>query len=494
MTYIKRKLIILGLLSLVVACSSDPVKNGKNQKIDISKYESEKNEDLLTEGEIPDCVDCISGSSTTYSLKDANKKTYYLYGAEHLNLQHKYFDIPVVYNKDVMKWINYFTTRGRGQFERYTSRAGRLAPVMSKILFDQGLPRDLIYLSMAESGFHQNAKSWAKAVGPWQFMSYTGKRYGLKIDYFVDERRDPIKATKAAGKYLGDLYQSFGNWELAMTSYNAGPGKVNRAIKRYRTRNFWKINRGRYLKDEQKNYVPKIMALAIIGKNLKSFGFTNIEYKDHLDFDEVEVAPNSDLYKVAQTLGVDFEDIKELNPELLRWQTPLAENYILKIPSGYRSDWKSVSLDKDFSADDYKRYVLRGKARLDDVAKKFKVPSRVIASLNVNHDPKQKLASRTEIVLPFHKDHTNKNDMYSDLYELPRKSVVRRNNLRRQLARAKKKGKLIENPTEYYTVKKGDTLWSVSRKTGVPLNTIIRSNFDLARKGRIFPGDKLAIR
>jgi membrane-bound lytic murein transglycosylase D len=485
----------LPLIIVLSSCSTPVVNNqNKSEKIDISKYESDKNEDLMTEGEIPECKGCIIGSSTTYSLKDANKKTYYLYGAEHLNLKNKYFDIPVVYNKNVKKWIKYFSGKGRARFRRYTSRAGRLAPMMSKILHEQGLPRDLIYLAMAESGFHQNAKSWAKAVGLWQFMPYTGKRFGLEINYFIDERRDPIKATKAAGRYLGMLYERFGNWELAMSSYNAGEGKMGRAIKRYRTTNFWKIIKGRYLKPETKNYVPKIMALAIMGKNLKSFGLHDIEYKDGLDFDEVEVAPNSDMYKMAETIGVDFEEIKDLNPELLRWQTPLHRSYVLKIPSGYKKDWHSVSLDIDFSAVDYKRYLLRSRARLTDVAKKFKIPKRVIASLNVNYKPSKKLPRRTAIVLPFHREHTRKNPMYSDLYERPRKSVIRRRKFKKQLARAKRKGKLVKNPSVYYTVKRGDTLWSVSRKMGVSLHTIIRSNYNKARKGRIFPGDKLAIR
>lgn len=215
----------------------------------------------------------LMGSANIEVPHKHNKKTYFLYGAEHLKLENNYFDIPVVYNAAVKKWINYFLNRGRGFFERYSARAGRYAPVLSKILDDHGLPQDLIFLAMAESGFQSKAKSWAKAVGPWQFMPYTGKRFGLKIDWYIDERRDPFKATVAASEYLKKLYEEFESWELAAAAYNAGEGKMSRAIRRYRTESFWKIRRGRYLKAETKNYVPKIMALAIIGKKFKIIWF-----------------------------------------------------------------------------------------------------------------------------------------------------------------------------------------------------------------------------
>ena len=175
----------------------------------------------------------IIGSARIKGSGKHKRKTYYLYGAEHLKLDNYYFDFPVVYNAAVKQWIDYFLTRGRGFFERYGSRAGRYAPLMGEILESRGLPRDLIFLAMAESGFQNNAKSWAKAVGPWQFMPYTGKRYGLRFDWYVDQRRDPIRATIAAAKYLTKLYGDFEAWELAAAAYNAGEGKIRRAIRRY---------------------------------------------------------------------------------------------------------------------------------------------------------------------------------------------------------------------------------------------------------------------
>jgi len=315
----------------------------------------------LVDENLPVCNNCILGSIGDEELKKSDKKIYFLYGAEHLGLSNYYYDIPVVYNKQTKMWIKYFTGRGKGHFRRYAERAGRYAPVLSKILNDQGLPRDLIYLSMAESGFQNHARSWAKAVGPWQFMPYTGKTFGLDVGFYHDERRDPLKSTVAASKYLRYLNKLFGSWELATAGYNAGEGKIGRAIKRYRTKNFWKITRGRYLKAETKNYVPKIMALAIIGKNLTKFGFNDIKFQKAMDFEEIKVPGNTDIYKVAAVLGETFESIKKYNPELIRWQTPPhIESYTLRIPVGKKSVWDTKKNEVSVLATNYKRYQLKG--------------------------------------------------------------------------------------------------------------------------------------
>lgn len=449
----------------------------------------------LVDKALPFCNDCIVGSIGDEQLKQSDKKVYYLYGAEHLGLSNYYFDIPVVYNKTVQSWINYFTGRGRKHFQRYAERAGRYAPVLSKILNDRGMPRDLIYLSMAESGFQNSARSWAKAVGPWQFMPFTGKKFGLEVGFYLDERRDPLKATIAASDYLRMLHDMFGSWELAAAGYNAGEGKIKRAIRRYRTDNFWKIRKGRYLRAETKNYVPKIMALAIIGKNLSVFGFNNVEFKKALDFEEITVPANSDLYKIADVLGETFESVKKYNPELLRWQTPPhGEDYVLRVPVGKKDVWESKKNEVSVLATSYKEYVLRGRASLYHVGRKFKVPKKILADLNgISAD--KKLMPKTTVLLPFRADHQNRQmAMYKDLYERPRKSVVRRRTYQRWIKRGATRGQRINNPSQYYTVKKGDTLWNIAKKTGVNINTIIRSNYKLVKRRMILPGDKLAIR
>ncbi|MCO4752978.1 MAG: transglycosylase SLT domain-containing protein [Bacteriovoracaceae bacterium] len=479
------------MLTLFASCATREVAQVETTEVvKVSRIQKD-----LIEKDLNFCDTCVIGSVGDEVLKSSDKKTYYLHGAEHLNLDNFYFDIPVVYNKAVKKWIRYFTGRGKATYRKYAERAGRYGPVLSKILNDQGLPRDLIFLSMAESGFANHARSWAKAVGPWQFMPFTGRRYGLEVGFFLDERRDPLKATVAASTYLRDLYDRFGSWELAMAGYNAGEGKIGRAIRRYRTKNFWKIRKGRYLKPETKNYVPKIMALAIIGKNLKAFGFENVEFKKALDFQEIEVPGNTDLYKVAQVIGSDFKEMKKYNPEVLRWQTPPSKKtYVLRVPVGKKQAWSDLEDKSVVAATDYKVYQLRGYASLHHVGRKFKVPSKVLAQIN-DMDPKKRLFPKTAVYLPFRDDHKPRKDrLYSDLYEKPRKSVLRRRAYNRWIKRGRSRGAKIENPKQFYIVKKGDTLWDIARKTGVNINTIIRSNYSLVKRRMILPGDKLAIK
>lgn len=185
------------------------------------------------------------------------------------------YDFPIVINDSVEQWVKYFTGRGRKHFERYLARSEYFIPYIEPILKHYQVPTDLVYLAMIESGFHNHARSLARAVGPWQFIPATGRRYGLTVNWWMDERRDIEKSSVAAILYLRELYQRFGTWELAAASYNAGEGKIDRAIQMYGTRDFWQLSskKRRYLKPETKNYVPKIMAAALVAKNRELFGF-----------------------------------------------------------------------------------------------------------------------------------------------------------------------------------------------------------------------------
>lgn len=441
----------------------------------------------------------ILGSANIYAPLEYERKTYFLYGAEHLNLENYYFDIPVVYNAATQRWINYFLTRGRDFFERYGARAGRYAPLFGKILEDHGLPRDLIFLAMAESGFQNKARSWARAVGPWQFMPFTGRRYGLHIDWYMDERRDPIKATVAAASYLKKLYELFGAWELAMAGYNAGEGKIGRAIRMYKTENFWEISKGRYLKPETKNYVPKIMALAIIGKNLKSFGFEHIEFQPPLDFEEVEVAPLTDMMTLSEKIGLSFDELHALNPELQRWFTPPGDEvYRLRLPRGYGARFAKLDQKdrEELVATKFQPYRIKGEtATLADVARVNALGKNAKVLADLNGMPLNRTLRRgQQVLLPFRIGQGRKDRMYVDLYERPRKSVVRRNRYRSRIELAKKRAKPISNPSVYYTVQRGDSLWSVAQKNGISLDTLIVSNLGIVGSRMIREGDRLAIR
>jgi soluble lytic murein transglycosylase-like protein len=188
-------------------------------------------------------------------------------------LKNTTFDIPITINSRVEYWVDYFTGRGRKYFTTYLERAEFFIPYMRPILKQNGMPEDLVYLAMIESGFNNFARSNAKAVGPWQFISATGKRYGLMVNWWVDERRDIRKSTIAAVEYLKELMGMFGSFELAAASYNAGEGKLARAVQRFGTKDFWAISRHRFLKPETRDYVPKIIAAALLAKNRTQFGF-----------------------------------------------------------------------------------------------------------------------------------------------------------------------------------------------------------------------------
>ena len=455
----KSAFISLSLLVFVAACSTS--KKAKQAYVYDSTVaeaaEYYRVQEQLIEKDLPNCKGCIHGSAHAETFT-APLNIYEIdaTAATELGLHNTKFDIPVIWNKQVAGWVKFFTTRGRQHFINYTQRAGRYAPVLSKIMADNGMPRDLIYLAMAESGFQNHAKSWAKAVGPWQFMPATGKKFGLNIDWYVDERRDPLKASIAAANYLKTLHNLFGSWELATAGYNAGEGKIGRAIRMYHTKDFWDLTKGRYLKPETKNYVPKIMALAIIGKNLNVFGFNEIKFERALDYEEIMVKGNSDLYEVASALEIDFEVVKKYNPEIVRWQTPpYLETYPLRVPVGAKDAWDELT-DKDaVASDSYKTFVTNGKHSLANVAKKFKVPTDIIESLNPDLSDSRTLPSRTVVLLPFREDHSVTANMYADIYDKPGRGKKGRSTRKwGRMISSVKGGKAIRNPKVFYSEKR----------------------------------------
>ncbi len=482
------------ILITVISCSTTEKKGGEIEQ-EVHKATSTEIEKEISEYALDQCSGCILGSSTQDDIIKNKKTLFKLEGAESLGLENLYFDFPVEINKHVTRWIRNFTKgKGRRQFARYAARAGRYAPIFSKILNDYGLPRDLIFLSMAESGFQNTAKSWAKAVGPWQFMKFTGKRYGLKVNWYRDERRDPIKASIAAAKYLKDLHGMFGDWRLAAAGYNAGEGKIKRAIRRYKTKNFWKIRKGRYLRPETKNYIPKIMALTIIGKNLNTFGFTDIDFEKRLDFEEIEVGKNQDLYDLASTLEMDFKELKRYNPELMRWQTPFdSDTYFLRVPPEKLVTWKKNHTGQNYTATKFKPYKMKSTTSLKAVAKKFRLPSNVLATINGVSSSKR--MKREEIVkLPFRLDHSNRHKLYSDLYERSPRRVRRKRTYRKWVRRGRAKGRDISSGGKAYKVRKGDTLWDIAKKTGTPINDLIKTNYKKVKSRSIKPGDTLVVK
>ena len=250
----------------------------------------------------------------------------------------EYGTIPLIINDAVAKNLQYFQEGIPDRFQSYLDRFHHYKDVVEPIFREFGLPPELMYLSLVESGFNPRAFSRARASGPWQFMKATGRMYKLNVNWYVDERRDPIKSTVAAAHHLRDLYDRFGSWPLALAAYNAGSGKVSRAIRKTGTRDFWKIRRTWYLRRETKEYVPRFIAATLIAKNPTAYGFLTPEGDRH-EFEEVLIGKPVQLAAITKQTGISFEELKRLNPELRRNIVPRSKGpgYHLKVPVGMAS-------------------------------------------------------------------------------------------------------------------------------------------------------------
>lgn len=313
------------------------------------------------------------------------------------------YNIPVVIDPTVQSHIHFFNTSIRSRFEQWLVRLSRYRPLVENIFAEFNLPSDLVYLSLVESGFNPYAYSRAKATGPWQFMQGTGKLYGLRIDHYVDERRDPIKSTVAAARYLRDLYDLFGTWPLAMAAYNAGEGKVMRALHKAQVETFSDISKTQLIRLETKQYVPRIMAATVIARNLDRYGFSQEPVAPH-EFEEVVVNRALHFRAIANATGIPYEELRLLNPELRRDATPPADSaYHLKVPVGTGA--KVVKLldrvptykfpplpaaktyltngrSRTKKADTTGSYRVRSGDTLDKLSKRFRIPLKTLKARN----------------------------------------------------------------------------------------------------------------
>jgi membrane-bound lytic murein transglycosylase D len=300
----------------------------------------------------------------------------------------------------VQAHIRYFNTAIHGRFEQWLFRLSRYRPLVETIFTEFHLPSDLVNLSLVESGFNPYAYSRAKATGPWQFMKGTAKLYGLRVDNYVDERRDPIKSTVAAARYLRDLYDIFGAWPLAMAAYNAGEGKVMRALQKARAESFSEISKTRLIRRETKEYVPRFMAATIIARNPDRYGFTQESAEPH-QFDEAIVTRPVHFRAIANVTGIPYEELRLLNPELRRDATPPGdETYHLKVPVGTKAKVEQL-LDRIptykfprlpakaqfVSAGPSRWYKVRMGDTLGKVSKRFRIPLKTLKTKNSLSSP-----------------------------------------------------------------------------------------------------------
>ena len=468
------------------------------------------------------------------------------------------YNFPVVFNRQVQMYLQLFQGKQREQFGRWLARSGTYKALMEQELKNEGLPTDLIYLSMIESGYYELAYSRAKAVGLWQFMKATGKQYNLKVDKYIDERRDPVKATKAAVAYLSDLYKEFGDWHLAVAAYNGGPGKVRSGLRKHGVNNFWDLAAKNHLQLETKRYVPKLIAALVIARNPEQYGFTDIAYQQPLEFDTITVGPNMSLGAIALISDCTEERIKGLNNELKRGKTPanLAE-YEVKVPvSAGVIAQKNLSRLHSIATTDYKTHIIRKGDTLTKICQRYDVNKTTL--LKVNNLRSGKLVAGRNLRIPYstmtyqllpegatdamtaYKDslvlhRIEKGETLSKIssrYRVPTEMIVAWNGLKnshsiragQQLAlyidrgRApqssqkmaaastasdnsnlivlhsfKKKRHTNSDPMyQYYSVKNGDSLWSISRKLGASPRDIKKWNN--LKSNLIHPGSTLKLK
>lgn len=380
--------------------------------------------------------------------------------------------IPTEINAHVERWINYFQGRGRPHMERYLLRSTRYEALMKKVLRDNKLPEDLFYIALIESGFSSQAFSHASAVGYWQFIRGTGKRYKLKINQLVDERRDPVLSTQAAAEYFKDLYKLLNSWYLSMASYNVGEGRVLRAVKKYKTHDFWELVRNkRALPRETDEYIPKFIAAKLIAKNPDKYGFDGIDYMEPIEFDHLTINQPVNLRVMAEKMNYNYEDFKALNPKFKGEIAPLeSENLLgLRIPAGsyeiaMKAAQESVTDKVEYVADqdEVQNYKVRRGDTLSSIARKFRTNIAFIKDLN-DFPRKRKLKLGQVIFVP---DRT-------------------------PLVEKRPELKTITNG-RYHIVQPGDSLSSIAYKYKVTLTSLKKIN-KLSRKSKIKSGSKLVI-
>ena len=310
-------------------------------------------------------------------------------------------DIEIPQNARVLQYVQLFSGRLKGYLEDGLSRGAQYLPMIQDVFRTEGLPLDLAYVPLIESAFKPSAVSRAKAKGIWQFMSGTGLENGLQHDWYIDERADPEKATRAAAKYQTTLHKMFGDWHLALASYNGGPGRVQRAMKRSKRTDFWKLSATtRYLPRETRDYVPLILAAIVIARNPAQYGL-NIVEPDVTATEQIAVYSPTDLRKVAEWAGVSVEVIQELNPELRRWTTPIrATDYQLNVPAGTGAQvLTALAAAEPADLVSFNHYSVKKGETISTIAKKLKVSRTDLAEANYLRT-NAKLGAGQQLIIP----------------------------------------------------------------------------------------------
>ena len=475
------------LVSLLIACSSKPTKTGGQ-----------------------------SGSAGSTIAGD----TVPAYGEEFTGVAfgQPEWDKRLENNPFVKEWLDYFQGRGRKYMELYLARSSRYLDLMKGILKNSGMPEELVFVPMIESGYSFSAKSNANAVGYWQFIRATGKRYGLRINNVVDERRDPILSTQAASQYLKGLYSLFGSWELALAAYNVGENRVQRVLMNNYTRDYWEMARRRLLPAETLNYVPKFVAAALIARNPDKYGFTDIKYYEPFKFDEITLNKAVNLRRMAAQLNVPYQEFKMYNPAFKGDHAPLGPDrkVVIRVPAGSSQDTAKTAIEQSVvttekptvvydnpNEKDYVYYRVRRGDNLHRIAQRYGVRQQDILKLN-NFESGNIIRSGVKIKIPLEANERKESSVSpADPSTSMQRSPARRlqKDGGREIEKLTAKTKEIPGATaisggstkSWHTVRRGETLTGIAHSYGVSLDRIISANRLDGDKGRLLAGQRIRI-
>lgn len=432
------------------------------------------------------------------------------------------FDIPIVLNDEVLRWLDYYSRKRHASFAPGLARGGRYVDMFRRIFAEHGLPQDLVYMAHVESAYKTSAYSRAHAKGVFQFISSTGRRYGLRIDWYVDERSDPEKAANAAAEYLKDLYEEFGDWYLALASYNGGEGRMRRSLRHSGETDFFAMTRRRYFRRETRNYVPAILAATLISKEPEKYGF-DVTYDDPVTYESFQVRGPVDLRVLAKCAGTDLDTMKLLNPALRRMQTPPDGATDVRVPVGTAAT-AQAALEKIPAKDRilYARHKVRRGDTLGALARNYGVSVSSIQAANrmgrstmiregrVLMIPTSSAATygylATQSNAGANGTVTHTVQRGDTLYGIARaygttpKAIAAASGIPvndilhagDRLTVHPGKRAYASGSSRTYTVRRGDSLWRIANRHNTTVDKLCRAN-RLTRNSTIHPGTKLVI-